>query len=442
MGFFGRVAALLRGWRAASTTTSTPLETRLSRSRPLFRRDQVAMLQAFEDHAHLHSVVRGRSEAASAVCWQVFEAKPGVRADDLDLLHLRGREYALAVADLQKAGDLVPQRRSPLLKLLRRPSPQMSGPDFWELQCNYDMLLGEFLWLKGGRVGGRPTKLHSVVPSWLQSWPDAGSDHFVIQATGGRIEAPAADVIWRRRLSPRDPLGSRGLGTAYALRDETELDELLAEMARSRAANKNYPDYLIALLAQPGVVGSTAPGAAQVEIVKKMLEQGHGGPARAGMAHILAGDFKAQALGHTLVESQYIDTRRFNRDTHLQTFHQPPELAGVLDNANRSTIAASEDLEARRAIVPLYERWRCAIQDELAPEFGDNVVVGYLSPIPADREYRGGMLKALPASATLNEIRAEQGLPPRPDGDTYYKAPGAVPVAGSPSSPTTEEKKT
>jgi hypothetical protein len=435
------VGAVRRALGTGQPPAPTSIEGRLIRGRLMGRRDQVAMLDAYADHAHLHSVTRGRAEVAGAITWQTFRARRAATTRELGVADLRGADFANAMTDLKKAGDIEPVD-SELQRLLRRPAPGMSGADWWELQCVYDMLLGEHLWLKAARdQRGRPTILHSVVPTWLQQWPAPGGDpEYVIQAPGGVIRAPAADVVWRRRHDPKDPQNNRGLGTAYALRDEMELDELLAEMARSRAANRNFPDLLIGLLGTQGP-GSRPPGQVEVDLVMKLLEQKHGGgPSRAGLAHVISGAFQAQALGHTMVEAQYIDTRRFNRDTHLQTFHQPPELAGVLDNANRSTIAASEDLEARRAIVPLYERWRGTVQDEIAPDFGD-LIVGYVSPVPADKEHRAGIFKALPQAMTINEIRAEAGLPPRPDGDEFYKGPGAVPVAGSPSSPTKDASK-
>lgn len=441
MGFWARLTAFFGLSRAAA---STPTEPRLSRGTQVWRRDQAAMLQAFEDHPHLHTVVRARAEAAGAIAdaWQVFEiVKPNTSRADLGLGALRGRAFSEAIADLQKEKTLKPQVDSELLRLLRRPSPLMSGVDFWELTSEHDDLVGEFIWLKGARRGRRPTVLHLMVPTWLSRMPEPGAREqvFTFTTPGSTIVAPVEDVIWRKRHSPRDPYGARGVGTAYVLRDELQLDELLAAMARGRAANRNYPDLLIGLLAGNGP-GSRAPGQAEVDIVTKQLEQKHGGVDRVGQAHVIGGDFKAQPLGHTLVESQYMETRRFSRDTSMQTFRMPPEVAGVLDNANRSTIDVAEDLFARQSTVPKQERWRATIQDEVAPDFGDNLVVGYRSPVPADREYEAGFFKSLPAAMTINEIRQRAGLPPRDDGNVFYKAPGATPVAGSPSSPTAQEK--
>ncbi len=402
------------------------------------------MLGAFRDYPYLHTVVQARAESASRFSPLVYKVKKaGTRVHHLDVPHLRGRERTAHIEELVKSGVLELQLDSDLGALLRRPSLRMSGPDFWELTSKHEDLVGEWLWVKGARARGRPTRLHLYVPTWLQRWPEPGDSNevFTIQTPASKVLAPAADVVWRRRHDPEDPYGRRGVGTAYVLRDELALDELLAVMARARAANKNFPEVLIGLLAQAGVVGAKAPGQAEVAIVQKMLEQNHAGPENTGRAHILSGDFKAQPLGHTLVESQYMDTRRFGRDTSMQVFRMPPEIAGVLDNANRSTIDVARDLFESTATVPKFDRWTSAIQDDVAPDFGDDLVVSYRSPVPADRDYRAGFFKALPAAMTINEIRAEAGLSPRLDGDELYKAPGAVPVAGSPSSPTEEPTK-
>lgn len=441
MSFWGRLASFF-GFRAASTTTAT--EPRLARGMQVWRRDQAAMLYAFADHPHLHTVVNARAEAAGAVDWQVFEiVRENTRAEDLGVAGLRERAWADAMADLQKEGTVRPQVNSALLRLLRRPSPFMSGPDFWELTSKHEDLIGEFVWLKTARKGRAPTVLHVLVPTWLQRTPEPGDKEqvFVFQTPAQTIRAPIADVVWRKRHDPADPYGARGVGTAYVLRDELQLDELLSAMARGRAANKNFPDLLIGLLAGAGP-GARTPGQTEVDIVTKQLEQKHLGPDRVGQAHVIGGDFKAQPLGHTLVESQYMETRRFSRDTNMQTFRHPPELAGIIDNANRSTISAAEDLFQRNGNVPKLERWRTTVQDEIAPDFGDNLLVGYRSPVPADREYEAGFFKALPAAMTIDEIRARAGLPPLPNraGEVLYTAPGAAPVAGSPSSPPQENK--
>jgi phage portal protein BeeE len=215
-------------------------------------------------------------------------------------------------------------------------------------------------------------------------------------------------------------------------------------MARGRFANRGFPDILLGLLGFGGGTGQAAmrPGAQEVARLALELEQKHRGEDKVGQAHIIAGDFKAQPMGQSLVDNQYMEGRRFNRDTVMQTFRRPPELAGVLDNANRSTIDVAEDLEARANTQPKLDRWRAALQDEVAPEFGADLVVTYASPVPADRELQAGYVKALPAAFRLDEIRARAGEMPLggDEGQALYKAPGAVPVAGSPSSPTAEEK--
>lgn len=435
MGFFSRLAAFFGTFRRAATVGAGGAG--FARGGLLWGRGQGEMLDAFAGSPHLHTVVQARAEACAAVDWQVWRMKkPGRRLGELGLTHLRVDERAGAIDQLMKDGELEAQPDGDLIRLLRRPSLLMGGTDFWELTSKHEDLVGEWLWLKAARKGRRPTQLHLCVPTWLNKVPDLTErdPRFVIQPPARpAIHAPPADVIWRRRHDPRDPYNRRGLSTAFVLRDEIQLDELLSSMARGRAANKNFPDLLIGLL---GDGRGPAPGQAGINILTKLFEERHGGPDRVGSAHVISGDYKAQALGHTFVESQYMESRRYSRDTSMQTFRMPPELAGVLDNANRSTIGKAEDLEARRNVVPRLERWRAALQEDLVPDFGDDLLVGYRSPVPADREYEAGIMKALPGAFTINDIRHAAGRTPRPDGGEYYKAPGAVPVAGSPSSPT------
>lgn len=441
MGVLARLAAFF-GFGRAAASAPLMLGAGSVAGALISQREQAAMLDAFADSPHLHTVVRARAEACAAVDWQVWRAKkPGRRIAELGVAHVRAEHRADAIDQLMKEGELEPEVDGDLIRLLRRPSALMGGVDFWELTSEHEDLLGEFAWLKAARKGRRPTQLHLIVPTWIQRVPDFAErdPRYVIQPPARPlIKAPPADVVWRRRHDPRDPYNRRGIGTAYVLRDEIQLDELLAAMARGRAANKNFPDLLIGLL---GSANAPPPGQVAVDIITKKMEEKSGGPDRVGRAHVMSGDFKAQPLGHTFVESQYMESRRYSRDTSMQTFRMPPELAGVLDNANRSTIGLAEDLEARRNVVPRLERWRTALQEEVVPDFGEDLLVGYRSPVPADRDYQAGVMKALPGAFKVNEIRRRAGEMPLagPEGDALYKAPGAVPVAGSPSSPTAGE---
>jgi phage portal protein BeeE len=444
MSWLTRIAQIfglrLRATAPALPPSSEAITSRLVHGRLLARRDQAEMLRAYEEYPHLHTVVRGRAEAIGAVEWVVLRARsgparrhPAVRARSHEA-HAAAVTAGLARAAAEDGANygLEELQDSPLLDLLERPCRTMSGPAFWELASTYEDLVGEALWIMSSWRGKRPTELVPVPPPWLQDYALGEDAKVTLQMPYGRETLDPEVVIWHRMLSPADPFWSRGFGTAMVLRDELQTDELMSRMARSRFANRGWPDLLLGLLGHAGAPGPR-PGQTEVDRMTMQMEMKHTGAERAGQAHVIAGDFKAQTLGHSLVDNQYMDGRRFGRDTVMQTFRRPPELAGVLDNANRSTISLAEDLEARQSTTPKLERFRALLQDRVAPLFGSDLIVSYRSVVPADRDYQASIKKALPGAFRLNEIRRAGGELPLPgaEGDTLYKAPGAVPVKGA-----------
>jgi hypothetical protein len=429
MDLWQRLTSFLRRSPPASSLTPEQALAKVTRGTPISRRQQAEMLAAYRESPHLHAVVKRRSEAVGRVGWQLWKAaKPSGRA----LVGRASSDIVQRSAEIDEAvlaGELVAvEHTHPLLKMLRRPSPGMSGPAFWALASKHLDLVGEALWLKA-RAKGSVVGLIPYVPTWLSRWPDAKTREFHINVYGGTIRVPETDVVWMRQLDPEDPWNRRGVGTAYALRDELEMDELMATMARTLFANRNYPDMLIGLVNAPGM---PRPTKEQVGEVVDQLDKKHRGVDKAGQALVIGSDYKAQPLGHTLVQSQYMEGRRYHRDTTMQTFGSPPEWHGVLDNANRSTVDVTEDHAARHSTAPVLEFLCASLQDEVVPEFGDDLVLGFRSPVPADRDFQKDVMVALPQAFEVDEIRARAGHAPLPGnaGKKLYTAPGSVPVAG------------
>lgn len=388
------------------------------------RRGSRELLAAYADLPWLHAVVRRRAEALGGVEWCLYRRTTPERAR-----RLRGnRSHTSRRSSLRReleARRLEEIEDHPLLDLLDRPSPGLSGSALLELVSKWLDLVGEAPIIVDRDVLGVPRELVPVVPTWIVKIATPGDPTYTIQAPRGAIEVPARDVIWIRQHDPASPFTGRGVGTAASLADELETDEFMALTAKSRFFNRGAPDVMIGLLGRPG---GTGPGADSVAAFSKALEDKHRGVERVGQTHVVSGDFRAQLLQHTMVESQYIEGRRFLRDTCIQVFGTPPEILGVLTNSNRSTIAAAEDHFATFSTTPQAERVRAALQAGLVGDFGDDLVLDFESLIPADVEFQKSMMVALPGAFTINDIRRLAGVDPVDDGDRFYAAPGAGPV--------------
>jgi phage portal protein BeeE len=418
----------------------------------LTRRGDDQLLEAYGENPWLLTVQGRRAEAVAVTQWTLFQTKKARPRAQIALAASRVRAHGLpsvraaGIAALVTAGAADQLVDHPLLTLLRNPAPGFDGFAFWELVSVYFDIVGEVLLvMEGDRDAngirtGPPRWLNVVKPTQIQQRPEEGQPFFTVRTAKGVEKVGIMDAIWIRRLNPADPYRGRGIGTGHSLRDELAIDEAMAMTARARFKNRASPDFMFALTS--GQTNMPAPGPEAVKKFVMDFEQKHRGTERAGGVHAFGGDVKAVPLSGSLVENQYIQGRQFNRDTVMQAHGAPPELFGVLDNANRSTIDAALDHFARLSTVPFLERLVCALENTLVPEFGTDLVLGYVNPIPADRDFEKSIVVALPGAFTINDIRSLAGFAPRDDGNQLYTAPGAVPVPGdAPKLPAKKKEK-
>lgn len=407
------------------------------------RRGWYELLIAYGELPWLHAVVRRRAEAVAGVEWLLYKASSPKRLRDLRRLTRMPHglspleasrvvaRKSRALAALIKAGEVELLSQHPLLDLLETPWPGAgSETALWELSSKHHDLVGENFWaLERGR-NRKPVELLPVPPTWITEVPSPGLPRFIARIPRGQsqLEIPVTDAIWVRQHDPADPFIGRGIGTAASAADELDTDEYMALTAKSRFANRAIPETILALMGSPPI--EPPPNGAQIREIADALEDKHRGAERAGQLHLIPGDAKALPMGSSMVDNQYIQGREFLRNTCMQLFGVPPEVLGVLDNANRSTIDAAAMHFATYSTVPVLERWRSALQIQLVPEFGGGLVLDYVSPIHADKEFERSVMIALPQAFTANEVRGLAGREPLPEFDHPYMGVGNVPTPG------------
>lgn len=125
---------------------------------------------------------------------------------------------------------------------------------------------------------------------------------------------------------------------------------------------------------------------------------------------------------------QLVQLREHERNVIMQTWGIPPEVLGVLSSSNRATIDAADLFMGRYVLMPRLEFMRTIIQERLAPEYDERIVVHYVSPVAEDREFKLRAFAAMPATPTVDEWRAIQDLEPHEDKKVgkMHLMPGTV----------------
>ena len=226
--------------------------------------------------------------------------------------------------------------------LLENPCPADRDLNGWTIRyfvfaCY--TLVGEAYLLKVRDKMGRVIGLQPVAPSWVIQTPTVNQRFWEIYpfgtAGGNSIKVPVEDVVSFKDIDLNDPYG-RGRGTSEAIGDEIQSDEYASKYAKNLFFNDATPS---AIIYAPQGDKETA------DQIKQSWLQKMAGYRHAKEPMVLTGEgSRFEKISQTPTELDFVESRKFLRDNANEHFHIPPEIMGILQNSNRSTIDSAEYL--------------------------------------------------------------------------------------------------
>lgn len=400
------------------------------------RKSTEALLRAYKEMPWLRTVVDAVADNVANVQWRVYRRTGTNGRRDYSFRSGSKRARADRMKALEEQGQLVELVDHPLLTLLMDPNDHLSGRAVLKLSQVHLDLVGEAYWvLEREQVTGLIIGAWPVPPNAVLALPDLTKDKdeqtYTIQRSGGSKTYPVKDVIALRMLDPDDPLG-RGIGPAFALGDELDCDEYAARFTKNFFYNSAVPAAVVSI---EGLSDANAPA---VRAFKESLEREHRGPERAGKLLVTSGKTSFARLDTSLKDMQFVELRRFLMEFVRQVYRVPPEIVGDISNSNRATAFAARELLAEQAVLPRLEFLRTELQARLVPQFGNDLVLEYDSPVPADRDHQLAVMSRMPEAFSYDEWRALAGLRPDPERKGYpLPMPGQVET--QPDAPPAEE---
>lgn len=241
--------------------------------------------------------------------------------------------------------------------LLENPCPNFRELTGWSVKyfvfaCY--TLVGEAYLLKIRDPKGKVISLSPLSPSWVVSTPTTQNNYWEIYPYGtlggNAIKVPNEDVIYFKDVNLLDPFG-RGHGSAETIGDEIQSDEYASKYAKNLFFNDATPS---AIIYAPQGNKETA------DQIKKSWLQKMAGYRHAKEPMVLTGEgSKFEKISQSPQELDFVESRRFLRDSALQQFHIPPEIVGILESSNRSTIDSAFYLLNKNVLADylrMYER--------------------------------------------------------------------------------------
>ena len=247
--------------------------------------------------------------------------------------------------------------------LLENPCPADRDLNGWTIRyfvfaCY--TLVGEAYLLKVRDPAGNVVGLQPVAPSWVIQTPTVNQRFWEIYpfgtAGGNSIIVPVEDVVSFKDIDLNDPYG-RGRGTSEAIGDEIQSDEYASKYAKNLFFNDATPS---AIIYAPQGDKETA------DQIKQSWLQKMAGYRHAKEPMVLTGEgSRFEKISQTPTELDFVESRKFLRDNANEHYHIPPEIMGILQNSNRSTIDSAEYLLNKNVLADYLRMFERVINNQL-----------------------------------------------------------------------------
>lgn len=296
-----------------------------------------------------------------------------------DLSYVDGKLY-----EVDAYGEEREIKSHPFLDFWVSPNPmhEFTSNAIWKLQEIYLLLKGEGYFIIERRMDGTPAELWPVPTHWVMETPYMGHPFYKVQMSNtSYIQVSVDDMFVMKTLNPIDPF-RRGLGQSEAVADEIEIDEYAAKFQKKFFYNDATPSLLIGM-------PDSKPEERQrfLETWKNKFT----GAANSHKVAVVGAGVTANKLADNMKDMDMVNGRVFIRDSVLEHFGVPREIMGITENSNRATAEAAQYIYAKNVLTPRLSDREKAVNTQLLPYFGNNLVWHYDDIIPHDKEFEKGV---------------------------------------------------
>ncbi|MFZ2783838.1 MAG: phage portal protein [Sediminibacterium sp.] len=301
-------------------------------------------------------------------------------------VHQIASDVATSAYGLYQKDDTKKQKikNSPVDLLLKNPNSNLTMTEYVLFYITQVYLLlpsGEAFWLLEKNGLGKVTEIWPVPPNWVLHIPSVSVPYFSIYPQGN-VQVPPIyvlpeDIIYFKKPDVSNPY-LRGIGRANGIADEIETDEFMAKYAKRFFFNDAVPNMVIQM---PGADEPTVNRAEEGWNAK------FGGYNNSHRTAFVNWELKAQLLKETNKDMDFIESRKYLRDVSNQHFNIPPELMGILENSNRSTIDAAYFLYTKNVLRKELKFIDDTLNRQLVPKFTTDQFLEHDNVVPEDAEF-------------------------------------------------------
>ncbi len=303
----------------------------------------------------------------------------------------------------------------PLLDLLNKPNPILTGRQLRHTLATHLELTGMAFVLRVDNALGRPAELWPLSPGDLLEITSGGDTRrpitgFVFQGPAGqKVTYQPGEILYFRHPSPLSLI--YGASPIEAMAHAFDIDLAVRIYQRNFFRNS----------ARPEVVLSTDQRLTEDEARRVLTRwrQKHQGLAHVFEPTVLDGGLKAQPLSFSSKDFEFIELAGWTQDNILAAYGVPAGKLGLVKDVNRANAVGIDITFNAECIRPRLEMWEDVMNAFLLPAYGQGLVLRHDNPVPSDRAqaHKEAMAQLDRGMITINEARASGGRAPVPWGD-------------------------
>lgn len=323
------------------------------------------------------------------------------------------------VMQYDRSGDDQEVFDGPLVDFLEAPAPAFTGKDFIYLNTAYKELTGNAFWeIEKG------TTVAPLIPSQVRPIMTGGKlTAFEYYEEATKRVLSLDQVLHDRYVDPRKPYWGVG-----------KLEKIGRWVDTSFYANEFLRLFFVNGAQFGGFIETEEESEERIKLIKLGLKNEHVGVQNAHKMAVLPKGSKFSPVTSNMSEMQFRELDEQYRDKILSAFGVPKTLVGFTTEVNRASAEASEYIFAKYTVKPAADDLVEFLNTRVVPLFDTTgrYYIAYDEFVPENVEAKlkeRELALAKRPYKTVNEVRAEDGLPPVEGGDEIPE-PIAPPVPG------------
>lgn len=325
---------------------------------------------------------------------------------DRKLQRMDAMQRKSAVIQGFNAGTIKEVEDHILLNALCDGNAMLSGQACWKVSQQHVSLVGETFWLKERNALGGPVAFWPIPSYWIIDTPSPAFRFYKVSFRAWQGLIPDTEIVWIKDPDPANPY-SRGSGIAQTLADELETDEYVSKFMKQFFFNKATPDFMIFPKGEMNNMGDD-----QVKRLERRWLDMLQGYWRAHRPHFMSREVGVYEFQKNFQHLQLNELRTRSRDISMQANGVNPEVVGIIENSNRSTIDGAFYGYHKLCISPWAEFWRSELQQKVVNDYDPRLIIDYDDPVQENQEFTLQSYQAKPSTVTVDEWRRLQKLPP------------------------------